>query len=643
MEKPKKKLSRIITVKLLIAVFTAFVVSFVLTLVILYRSAVNKAYDLVKQNAIDVTEDIVEKTREYFFQVTSMLTDLNSLNLEVFRDNLVEQQIDTTYITDFNGNVIVAGFPEYEGRNVREMEGLPKMLDELNELWATGDYTTLVDMTDKPVLSLNGVSNLYYAIMTLPNYQGLIVFGVNPEEFDQIIVSQGQFVVSNRHIGREGFNVLVGKDRKVFTSPNDDLAYNSEMIHGEYMDELDNPNSEVTVTESRHHSRNNGGAEYDMTYVSGKEDFWGKDYYYLVTTVKDVFYVYSLYPVNEAVEWVNTTMIFVIIIEVFIFSVLFFAVRIQIGRTVVKKLKAVNNSLTEITNGNLEEKVEVRDTMEFDDLSTDINATVDKLKEYIAEAEARIDADLEVAKAIQSSALPNIFPPYPDRKEFELFASMNAAKQVGGDFYDFYMLGNDTLGFLIADVSGKSIPGAMFMMTAKTVIKSLAESGLPPAEVFTQANRKLCEGNDAEMFVTAWMGFLDLNTGLVRVANAGHNSPVLISGGKAEFVRLKAGFVLAGMERQKYKEQSVQLKKGDILFLYTDGVTEAMDKNGKLYGDDSLKELLSYGDNAPAPAAENGMAEAICERVIKGVSEHTAGAEQSDDITMLCIRYLGPN
>ena len=336
-------------------------------------------------------------------------------------------------------------------------------------------------------------------------------------------------------------------------------------------------------------------------------------------------------------------MIFTLIIEVVVFSVLFFTMHLLIKRTVVRKLDSVNNSLGEITQGNLDVKVEVRDSYEFDMLSTDINATVDRLKEYIAEAAARIDADLAVAKAIQSSALPTVFPPFPERKEFELYASMNAAKEVGGDFYDFYMLNNDTLGFLIADVSGKSIPGAMFMMTAKTVIKSLAESGLPPAEVFTLANEKLCEGNEAEMFVTAWLGYLDLKTGVVHVANAGHNPPVLIRDGKADYVILKPSLMLAGMDGVRYKEQTVQLQKGDILYLYTDGVTEAMNTAEELYGEDRLQSLLSFGENYPEPSADNGIVEPVCSMVSEDLAKYTAGAEQSDDITMLCIRYLGGN
>jgi serine phosphatase RsbU (regulator of sigma subunit) len=252
-----------------------------------------------------------------------------------------------------------------------------------------------------------------------------------------------------------------------------------------------------------------------------------------------------------------------------------------------------------------------------------------------------MDADLEVAKEIQTNALPSVFPPYPDRKEIELFASMKAAREVGGDFYDFYMLGKDNLAFLIADVSGKSIPGAMFMMKSKEVIKSNAQSGLPPAGIFTVANEVLCEGNDAEMFLTAWMGSLDLNTGEVNVANAGHNPPVLIRDGRAEFVVFKPGIMLGEFEEVIYKKQNMKLLPGDILFLYTDGVTEAMDIDENLYGEERLLKLLSFGENYPAPSGKNGIAGAICEMVATDIDRFVKDAEPSDDITMLCLRYAG--
>lgn len=192
-----------------------------------------------------------------------------------------------------------------------------------------------------------------------------------------------------------------------------------------------------------------------------------------------------------------------------------------------------------------------------------------------------------------------------------------------------------------ADVSGKGIPAAMFMMRGKTIIKGLAENNQSPAEVFAIANEKLCEGNDAELFITAWIGFLDLKTGMVHVANAGHNPPVLIRGGKAEYVNMKPGLMLAGMDGTRYLEHTLQLQKDDILYLYTDGVTEAMDSDENLYGEDRLLELLSFGDNYPAPAGDNGIAGAVCELVTADIDRFVQGAEQSDDITMLCVRYLG--
>ena len=176
---------------------------------------------------------------------------------------------------------------------------------------------------------------------------------------------------------------------------------------------------------------------------------------------------------------------------------------------------------------------------------------------------------------------------------------------------------------------------------AYAFVRSLAENGQSPGEVFTTANEKLCEGNDAELFITAWMGFLDLKTGMVHVANAGHNPPVLIRDGRAEYVVLKPGLMLAGMDGMIYNDQTLQLQKNDILYLYTDGVTEAMDADENQYGEDRLIELLSFGNNYPAPSGDNGIAGVVCEMVKADIDSFVKDAEQSDDITMLCVRYLG--
>ena len=309
-----------------------------------------------------------------------------------------------------------------------------------------------------------------------------------------------------------------------------------------------------------------------------------------------------------------------------------------VRKLVVRNINRVNDSLSRITEGNLDEVVDVRSNTEFSSLSDDINATVSTLKQYIAAAASRIDEELAFAKNIQQSALPSVFPPYPDRKDFSLYASMDTAKEVGGDFYDFYLLDENRLGFLIADVSGKGIPSAMFMMTGKTLIHDYAERGDAPSDVFRNANVMLCQGNDAEMFITAWMGFLETETGLVRFVNAGHNPPVLIRGGKAEFIQQRANVMLAAAEGVRYREQTLQMEPGDFLYLYTDGVTEATDNTEELYDNDRLLAVLSrdYGTGAEA-------CEAMCRAVKEDIDRFVGDAPQFDDITMLCLYYAGKN
>ena len=206
--------------------------------------------------------------------------------------------------------------------------------------------------------------------------------------------------------------------------------------------------------------------------------------------------------------------------------------------------------------------------------------------------------------------------------------------------HDYGLLNGTTLTFLIADVSGKSIPGAMFMMRAKSVINSLVDSGLPVNEVFTEANARLSTENDAKMFVTAWLGYMDVATGEVQFCDAGHNPPVLIRNGRAEFIPQKADLILGFLEDVSYSSQSLTLKKGDMLFLYTDGAPEAKNKDGEFYGNDRLLQILSVKEQ-DLPAHKLGCTAAMCQRLADDLNQFYAGSEQFDDITMLCIRYNG--
>ena len=213
---------------------------------------------------------------------------------------------------------------------------------------------------------------------------------------------------------------------------------------------------------------------------------------------------------------------------------------------------------------------------------------------------------------------------------------MTPAKEVGGDFYDFYMKDNEkTLCILIADVSGKGIPAAMFMMRAKTLLKSLTESGVSVTQIFEDANNTLCVGNDASMFVTAWEGLIDLESGQMHYACAGHNPPaVRRHDGSFQLLREKVGFVLAGMEDMRYKENTFVFEPGDTIFLYTDGVTEAVNKNGELFGEERLLQALND--------AQDGSAKDLCQAVKAAVQAFSDGTDQFDDITMLAFAYRCP-
>ena len=264
-------------------------------------------------------------------------------------------------------------------------------------------------------------------------------------------------------------------------------------------------------------------------------------------------------------------------------------------------------------------------------MEQDINEYITNLTAVTAEKE-RIGAELNVATQIQADMLPRIFPTFTDKKEYELFASMDPAKEVGGDFYDFFIIDDTHLGLVVADVSGKGVPAALFMVIAKTLIKNRAMMGGSPAEVLAYANDQLCEGNDAELFVTVWLAIIDVTTGKGVAANAGHEHPAIRrANGQFELSIYKHSVAVATMEGIKFREHEFELGHGDTLFCYTDGVTEATDAHNVLFGNDRLLEALNKDPDANA--------EQICKNVKESINEFVGEAPQFDDITMLCVKF----
>ena len=437
---------------------------------------------------------------------------------------------------------------------------------------------------------------------------GFIQVGCDAEQFHAILDEYVIDFTKNRHVGTDGF-VAICDD--TFTIVTDRDGYSGA------------PLSAIGIKELPEEMRD--GKTSSALYYS---EINGERYMYVFKFVEG-YCIIAAMPEAEAAFMRDASLYTSIFMQVIIFATLFVFIYVLIKRVIINNLQKVNDTLGRITKGDLDVTVDVRSSREFSSLSDDINSTVTTLKRYIAEAAARIDKELEYAKQIQLSALPTNFP---SAEKFGIYAQMIAAKEVGGDFYDFYKLDDDTVAFLAADVSGKGIPAAMFMMSAKTIIKDLAESGLSVNEIFTRANEKLCENNESGMFVTAWMGILNLKTGILQFANAGHNPPLLKrAGGDFEYLKTRAGFVLAGMEGVKYRAGELTLCMGDRLFLYTDGVPEATNSENKLYGEDRLIAFMN--ENSSAEATE------FLPALKANIDQFVGEAPQFDDITMLMLDY----
>ncbi len=307
----------------------------------------------------------------------------------------------------------------------------------------------------------------------------------------------------------------------------------------------------------------------------------------------------------------------------------------------IGKLTSFTEEITR-TNSFENQEIDINTGDEIETLSQSFNFMLKELTEYIANLskmtaeKERIGAELDVARHIQASMLPCIFPPFPERHEFDIYATMTPAKEVGGDFYDFFFVDSDHLALVMADVSGKGVPAALFMMISKTLIKSITQNGYGPAKVFEQVNNQLCENNEAEMFVTVWLGILEISTGKMKCVNAGHEFPAIMrKGGDWELYKDRHGFVVAGMENSRYKEYELEFHPGDKLFVYTDGVAESTNVNNVLYGTDRMIAALNK--------AKDKQVKELLEFVHRDVDAFAGEAEQFDDITMLTLEIKEQN
>ena len=347
----------------------------------------------------------------------------------------------------------------------------------------------------------------------------------------------------------------------------------------------------------------------------------------------------ALVSFNEGLGHAKNT-IFVLLAVILVLGV---TGALVLSKRIVKPLGVMTEKVQSLGGKNLqffmEDAYRTGDEIEvlaesFATLSARTLQYVDQVQRVTAEKE-RIGAELNMATAIQASQLPRLFPAFPNRPEFDVYASMTPAKEVGGDFYDFFLVDDDHIGLVMADVSGKGVPAALFMMISRVLIKSHLQNGETPGEALESVNDQLCESNDAEFFVTVWLAVLKISTGKGIAVNAGHEHPTLRrANGRYELVTYRHSPAVATMEGIPYKEHTFEMNPGDSLFVYTDGVAEATNAQDELFGTERMLEALNRD-----PAADP---ETVLKNVKEGIDAFVAGAEQFDDITMLCLKYLGP-
>ena len=317
-------------------------------------------------------------------------------------------------------------------------------------------------------------------------------------------------------------------------------------------------------------------------------------------------------------------------------------ISIRLSKDIVHPIQVLTEKVKAIEGDTLDFTWDLSTGDETQQLAESFGSMTQRMNEYIEDIQTitaekeRVGAELSLAQRIQAAMLPNIFPPFPERKEIDIYASMDPAKEVGGDFYDYFFIDDDHLGLVIADVSGKGIAAALFMTISKITLQNFATQIMSPAEILRKTNEMICANNPADMFVTVWIGVLELSTGKLTASNAGHEYPIVKLPGKDyEVVKDRHGFVVGGLEDEIYEDYELQLQPGSKLFLYTDGLPEAKTKGGpkNMFGMERMVDTL------------NGNPDASPEQTLKAMNEAVEAfvqdAEQFDDLTMLCLEYRG--
>ena len=599
---------RILHTRMLMAIVVAFLLTVGFTSIVQTSRSLSDTTELLELSVEDVEQDIVDASDENLLEITERaaaaipsVADATSEECRRLAESLDVAEIN---VIDANGFIVASTAPEFIGFDMASGEQSSEFLVLL-----PGNGQQEFVQAYRPI-SYDASTARKYAGVSIAD--GFVQVGYDAQNFVNDLSVQIESSVKNRHVGQGGELVVVDEAGAVVSTRGDIAAESDARL-----------TADVEAAEA--------GQLFTTTFA-GEECF---------ATYHEVegYRVIALLPVSEANASRDSSLLLVVLMEVIVFAALFLVIHAVVKLVVVRGIRRMTVQLAQITQGDLDVEIDVRDATEFTSLSNDINLTVGALKTSLA----TVQADLDMAAEIQANVLPTITRVISARDEIELFSSMEPAKEVGGDFYDFFMIDDDHLALVVADVSGKGVPAALFMMLSKTVIKMEALSNLDPASVLMRANADLSEKNDDDMFTTAWLGIFEMSTGILTYADAGHEKLALFRDGKWELPPKPNGAVALAVftqedygglpEKYRFRNHTVVLQPGDAVFQYTDGVTEATDAQEELFGEERLVDALNE-----APSASPGD---ILPFVRERISEFVKDAPQFDDITMLGLRYIG--
>lgn len=632
-----KKLTNKIQIWMLVSVLVAFFAATTFVFYVQTNNSYTSATALLVKGIDDVSADVREQSDYALSYITSSVLkshesqpdhDLGDLCrvFGVSEISVFQRVEDPSRPSGYATTIIKSSNPNYKGwtigdgdeyKQVKEFEILlfkdPKQKTERGARTLVQEYMAPSKPNPlTPKMKYAGIAFTDDGVPVDQRKDGFIQVGYDANLFQAKINESVKDISKYRHIGENGLVIIADEKQNV--------------VSATALDKQSLKQIGIDITGKQ------PGVRYDanITNLDGK-----KVASFFVYAQKEGYTILTSMSTSEVFYSRDNITLLYCFIQVIVFAILFAVIYFLIKKLVVDNISKINNDLAKIIDGNLDVVLKAKGSNEFVSLSDDINTTVSTLKHYINEAASRIDKELSFAKSIQLSALPNVFPAFPNIKEFDIYASMYAAKEVGGDFYDFYFIDSKHIAFIISDVSGKGIPASLFMMESKTMIKNYAMTGERIDKVMAKANAGLCANNGAGMLVTSWLGVMNIDNGQISFVNAGHNPPIVYSKKERKWhvLKQKSNFVLGGIATTKYDLQHLKLNKGDRLFLYTDGIVEATNVKKELYGDERLLNCL----NKNASLDINKLVACI-----KNDIDQFAGEEpQFDDITMLIVELKG--